>query len=127
MIPQISLSIGDANGKKLLSIPGDKPFELFEKHLSEAAAKELKGLKEATQRIEGIFVKDILKIMLPKGFGGSGPMGDFARENFLNTMSEVAAKSGGMGMAKMLEDNLAESIYRREAARLMSEPTKEQP
>lgn len=127
MISQISVSIGEGLGRKLLSIPGDKPFDLFEKHLSEAAAKELKGLKEATQKIEGIFVKDILKIMLPKGFGGEGPMGDFARENFLNAMSDVAGKGGGMGMAKMLETNLADSIYRREAARLMAEPTQEKP
>jgi len=127
MISQVSLSAGEAMGRKLLTIPGNHPFDLFEGMLGDAAKKELQGLKDATQKIESIFVKDILKVMLPKGFGGSGPMGDFARENFMNTMSDVAARGGGMGLAKILESNLADSLYRREAARLMADPTQEKP
>lgn len=110
----------DVRGRKLLTLPGDKPFELYEKDLSERAAKELGKLKEATQNIEGIFVKDLLKQMLPKGFGGEGQMGDFARDNFMNAIADVASKNGGFGLAKMLNANIANSIYRQEAARLMA-------
>lgn len=125
MISQITLQTGTP--KKLLSISGDKPFDLFDNMLGKEAAKELKGLKDATQKIESIFVKDILKVMLPKGFGGTGPMGDFARENFMNSLSDVAAKGGGLGLSRMLEDNLKDTIYRREAARLMALPKEKQP
>ncbi len=112
----------DLRGRKLLELPGKEKFELFEKDLSEKAAKELEKLGEATQKIEGIFVKDLLKQMLPKGFGGEGQMGDFARENFMNAVADIASKNGGFGVAKMLHQNLANSIYRQEAARLLARP-----
>jgi hypothetical protein len=107
----------------LIEIPGERPFSLYEADLSEPARKELAKLGDATQRIEGIFVKDLMKVMLPKGFGGEGPMGDFARENFMNALADVAGKNGSFGVATMFREKLAETIYRQEAARLMARPT----
>lgn len=109
-----------SKGKKLLEIGGSKPFKLYESDLSEKAKQELGKLGDATQKIEGIFVRDLLNKMMPKEFGGEGPMGDFTRDQFTNAISDIVGKNGSLGIAKMFKTQLAESIYRTEAARLLT-------
>lgn len=106
-------------GRKLLEIKGSNPFTLFEGDLSKAAQEEVAKLKKAASETEAYFAKDLLKEMLPKGFGGEGPMGDFTSEQFMNAISEQIGKSGSLGIAKMLSNKLSESIYRQEAGRLI--------
>jgi Rod binding domain-containing protein len=108
-------------GKKLLEIGGSKPFALYESDLSAKAKEELGKLGDATVKIEGIFVRDLLNKMMPKEFGGEGPMGDFTRDQFTNAISDIVGKNGSLGIAKMFKNQLSESIYRTEAARLLTQ------
>lgn len=106
-------------GRLLLQIPGERPFSLYESDLSEAAKKQLKKLDKAAQDIEGIFAKKLLNELASKTIGGEGQMGDYVREQFLDSMSNQISKTNGLGLAKMLRQKLSENIYRQEAARSM--------
>lgn len=117
-------------GKLLLRIPGmgDRPsFELFEADLSEAAQRELEQVQKSSSQVEAIFVKDLLKKMMPEKFAGDGPMADFIRDQFLDALAQQSGRSGALGLSKMLREKLSESIYRQEAARHLGERTPETP
>jgi len=116
---QSAINQFENKGRKLLEIKGSSPFTLFEGDLSKATQEEVAKLKKAADSTEAYFAKNLLKEMLPKGFGGEGPMGDFTSEQFMNAISEQIGKSGSLGIAKMLSSKLSESIYRQEAGRLI--------
>lgn len=121
LLGSIQAGAGADRGRKLLEIRGSNPIAVFEDDLSAAAKRELEKLDDAAKKIEGQFVRDLLKEMMPKDFGGQGPMGDFNRDNFMNALAEVASKNGALGVAKLMKENVAQTIYRQEAARLILE------
>lgn len=106
----------------VLRIGGNRPLDLFETDLSDAAKTELNKLQKATQDIEAVFVKDLLGKLATKSFAGDGAMGDFIRDQFLGNMAEQVSKTGAIGIGKMLKGSLSEKIYRQEAARILLNP-----
>lgn len=106
----------------LLRIGGEKPLELFEADLSQAAKAELKKLDHAARDIEAVFVKDLMGKMATKSFAGEGAMGDFIRDQFLGNIADQVSKTGAIGIGSLLKGTLSDKIYRQEAARILLNP-----
>lgn len=107
--------------RPLLRIGGQTPFELFESQLGDAARRELDKLDKASKDVESVFVKDLMKRLTPKGAFGTGMMGDFLQDQFQNALADTIGDTGSFGIAKMLNENVRDSILRQEAARLILE------
>lgn len=124
---ELNLPTGQAqNERPLLRIGGEKPFELFESQLSDAAKRELNKLDKATKDVEAVFVKDLMKRLTPKGAFGTGMMADFLQDQFQTALADRIGDTGSFGIAKMLNTNLRDSLLRQEAARLILQRQGEQ-
>lgn len=93
-------------------------LETIAKHIASACrtAPKLRRLEKATQDVEAIFLKDLLKAMrrsLPKtDLGGQG-MGKEIYEDLMDqALAETASKRGTFGLGNMLYKRLAPSVAR---------------
>lgn len=82
---------------------------------NEADKKNLKSMtsaqqaKYAAQQFEAIFLKELLKISMPKQknevFGG-GLAGDFFHDFMIDEQAKSIASSGGIGLGELLEKEI---------------------
>jgi Rod binding domain-containing protein len=76
---------------------------------SKAAPEQDARLKESAQKLEGLFLSHVLKVMrktIPKESSQSANMVDMM---FSSVMGEGLARQGGIGMTKFLYESLAEN------------------
>ncbi len=87
----------------------------------QSAAKDLKKLKQATEKIEGMFLKDLLtemrKTAQHKAFGDSTGSGIY--EDLMDqTMAENLSKGGSLGMGKMLYKQFSREALQQAETRI---------
>ncbi|MFQ5588125.1 MAG: rod-binding protein [Nitrospiria bacterium] len=81
---------------------------------SAEAIEKLTEIKKGAEAFESYFIQTLLKEMrkgVPKGeAGGVGLREDMYQSMFDEAIAEKIAKSGGMGLAKLLSEKMSESL-----------------
>lgn len=88
------------------------------------AAPQLKKLKDASQQIEGMFVKDLLTQM-QKGAGkslfGKAPGADIYQDMFTQAIADSVSKGGHFGIGQTLERQFTKDVYKIELQKVRQE------
>lgn len=75
--------------------------------------RDERKLKEVAQEFEAILVASLLKDVQPSGHAGvfgSGVSRDLYQQLFIDEMAKTIARSGGIGLGKMLERQLRTTL-----------------
>lgn len=101
--------------------------DAFKKTMDEAVAdKDLKGLKDACEQFESFFIQKIFEQMR----SSSASVGGFlekssARQTFEKMLDEEMSKemsqAGGIGLSKMLFDNMQKAYFSEKKSKNLSE------
>ncbi|MCE9557619.1 MAG: hypothetical protein K8R88_01580 [Armatimonadetes bacterium] len=98
---------------------GEKTVTLKLNDLRQETVTQLGKLKEATEQLEGVLVKQLLETMqksTPKN-QFDGPMGDFAKDMFNQSMGDESGRKGLFGVGQTVFSQLSRPILNQEVAR----------
>lgn len=99
---------------------GDKVMELRRKDLDEATLHSLGKLKESTEQLEGVMVKQLLAVMAkskPKG-EADGPMSDMAQDMMHQSMADDVGRTGQFGVGKAMFQQLSRPLLNERLAQI---------
>ena len=94
--------------------------QVQKEELSEKAQLELKKLKDTSQQVEAIFIKDLLSKMRQISLTGEHPTGmsELAWDLFDQTISKTLSEKDSFGLSKMIyEKNFQKMIQEDKAKR----------
>lgn len=77
--------------------------------MAQPESAQHRKLRKATKAFEAIFVKELLKVATPKmakGLFGGGMAEEFFQDFMLDERSKAIVDGGGVGLAKVLEDEI---------------------
>lgn len=86
---------------------------------------KLSKLKDASQQVEAIFVKDLFAKMQAAVTDATknGPYEDLAKDLFSQTIADSVGKNGGVGISTVLYNSLSKSLIAQEQAKAAKNPT----
>lgn len=99
---------------------GEKVMALRQKDLDGPAKLALGKLKESTEQLEGVLVKQMLAVMAkskPKG-ELEGPMSDMAQDMMHQSMADQVGRTGQFGMGQVMYQQLAKPILNQRLAQV---------
>jgi Rod binding domain-containing protein len=99
---------------------GEQMFTLKESDLDSGVRAQLGKLKESSEQLEGVLVKQMFETMqksTPKN-ELDGPMGDFAKDLFNQTLSEESGRKGLIGIGRVVFEQMSRPILNQEVARI---------
>lgn len=88
------------------------------------AEPQMRKLKEASQQIEGMFVKDLLNQMekgLGKSLFGKAPGAAIYQDMFTQAIADSVSKGGSFGIGKTLEKQFTKDVYNIELQKVRQE------
>jgi len=100
---------------------GQPDLKLSIKDLNPSTLRDLGKLREASEKMEGALVKQMLEVMqksLPKD-KLDGPMSDFAKDLMNQSISEDMGAKGTLGLGSILFRDMSNQVLRQELATKM--------
>lgn len=99
---------------------GETMVMLKESDLDSGVRHQLGKLKESSEQLEGVLVKQMFETMqkaTPKN-ELDGPMGDFAKDLFNQTLSDESGRKSLIGIGRVVFEQLSRPILNQEIARI---------
>jgi len=99
---------------------GETMVTLREEDIDSGVRMQLGKLKESSEQLEGVLVKQMFETMqksTPKN-ELDGPMGDFAKDLFNQTISDESGRKSLIGVGRIVFEQLSRPILNQEIARL---------
>lgn len=125
VIPNPNASAHDSGGDAHDTSFGVQSGTSVDSKISANKSAELTKLKEASGQVEGLFVKQLIQKMqqsVPNA-DSAGPYADLANDMMAQAISDSVGKSGGLGISKVLYDNLSKALVAQESARQATDTT----
>jgi flagellar protein FlgJ len=110
-----AIAAAAASQAQSAATPATKPAKPAEKPLTPVQQEAMAKLHDAATKFEGVFLQMVMSSMrdtVPKEsiFGKDDAAGDTWQGMLDNEYSQAMAKSGGLGLAKQLEEQLKSSV-----------------